>query len=122
MWASEEYFQSVKTQNHEHINLNVEDPEQRIVEFARGADVLIHDAQYTPAEFQKKNDWGHSTYQYAVEVAMQAGVDTLILFHHEPEHPDAMIANIEREAQSLLESKGANIKCKAAYEGLELTF
>jgi len=122
MWSTEEYFQSVKTQNHDFIHLNVEDPEQRIVEFARDADVLIHDAQYTPAEFEEKNDWGHSTYQYAVEVAMQAGVDTLILFHHEPEHPDAMIANIERQAQSMLESKGSNITCKAAYEGLELRF
>jgi ribonuclease BN (tRNA processing enzyme) len=58
------------------------------LELADGADVLIHDAQYTPAEFEQKAHWGHCTVDYAVRVAKEAGVKTLSLFHHDPAHDD----------------------------------
>jgi phosphoribosyl 1,2-cyclic phosphodiesterase len=62
------------------------DPE--VLDLARDADLLIHDAQYEPAEFAEKHDWGHCTVDYALEVARQAGVKRLALFHHDPSHDD----------------------------------
>lgn len=119
-WATDEYFRSPPAAVFENINLQVEDLNQRIVEFSRGADILIHDAQYTPIEFQDKSDWGHSSYEYAAWIARQAEVKSLILFHHEPEHSDAMVNQIESETRKILSDHQQEIHCIAAYEGLEL--
>ena len=59
-----------------------------VLELCDGADLLIHDAQYTPLEFESKRDWGHCTVDYAVHVAATAGVKRLALFHHDPSHDD----------------------------------
>ncbi len=58
-------------------------------ELAEGADLLIHDAQYTPAEFVTKADWGHCTTEFAVGVSMSCRAKRLALFHHDPERTDA---------------------------------
>ena len=71
----------------------------RVVALSRNADLLIHDAQYTPDELKEKRGWGHSSWEQAVEVAEQAGVKRLALFHHDPEHTDAFLLNMERECQ-----------------------
>lgn len=86
----------------------------RVVELARDADLLIHDAQYTPAELERKRGWGHSSWEQAVEVALAARVKRLALFHHDPEHDDAFLLGIEREAQRLFSN------AFLAREGLEL--
>jgi phosphoribosyl 1,2-cyclic phosphodiesterase len=59
-----------------------------VLALCHGADLLIHDAQYTPEEFLLRSDWGHCTVDYAVRVAAQAGVRSLALFHHDPSHDD----------------------------------
>jgi phosphoribosyl 1,2-cyclic phosphodiesterase len=66
-----------------------------------GADLLIHDAQYTPEEFAQKPTWGHCTSEYAVWLADEAGVRTLALFHHDPMHDDWHIDRTVKEAQRL---------------------
>ena len=58
-------------------------------ELVEGVDLLIHDAQYTPAEFETKAHWGHCTTEFAVGVAMSCGAKRLALFHHDPERTDA---------------------------------
>jgi phosphoribosyl 1,2-cyclic phosphodiesterase len=58
------------------------------LELCAGADLLIHDAQYTPEEFAMKRDWGHCTPEFAVWLAATAGVKRLALFHHDPAHVD----------------------------------
>jgi phosphoribosyl 1,2-cyclic phosphodiesterase len=58
-------------------------------ELAEGVDLLIHDAQYTPLEFQTKSHWGHCTTEFAVGVAMSCRAKRLALFHHDPERTDA---------------------------------
>jgi len=121
MWATEEYFNSLGSNKHDHIAVAFDDLNRRIIEFARGADLLIHDAQYTPGEFEEKVDWGHSPYPFAAQVASQAGVKHLVLFHHEPEHSDAMIGQMEQQAREALQEADHQIKCQAAYEGLELS-
>ena len=73
----------------------------KVVAFARNADLLVHDAQYTPRELKSKKGWGHSSWEQAVEVALQAGVKRLALFHHDPEHNDSFLLNMEKEAQRI---------------------
>lgn len=76
-----------------------------IVDFARGADLLIHDAQYLHDEYfstsKPKKGWGHSTIEMAAEVAKKAKVKRLALFHHEPVHDDRAMRAIERRAKRL---------------------
>jgi phosphoribosyl 1,2-cyclic phosphodiesterase len=79
---------------------------------ARGADVLIYDAQYTPEEYPGKVGWGHSTWTAAVELARAAGVRQLVLYHHDPRRSDAQVAEIEARAQDAFAST------VAAREGL----
>lgn len=74
----------------------------RVIELARDADLLIHDAQFTPEEKQERPEWGHSSWLEAVEVGKAAGVRRLALFHHDPEHTDDDLEEIERQAQQLL--------------------
>ena len=62
---------------------------RKVVDFFRGADLLIHDAQYTDAEWKDgKLGWGHSSFEYSIETAYRAGVRRLILTHHDPERTD----------------------------------
>jgi len=67
-----------------------------IVDFCQGADVLIHDAQYTHDELKKKKGWGHSSYDQAIQVAESARIDRLIATHHDPDHDDAFLSEMER--------------------------
>ncbi len=94
------------------------DPE--VLALADGVDLLIHDAQYSSAEFVAKQAWGHSTVPYAVEVARRAGARTLALFHHDPDHDDAMIDSLVQEARVL--ATGHPLEVLGAAEGLSLTW
>ncbi len=70
-----------------------------------GADLLLHDAQYTDEEFDAKPDWGHSTVGYAVRVAAESGVRRLLLFHHDPSHTDREIGVLARGARGLADAR-----------------
>lgn len=89
-----------------------------VIEFARGADLLIHDAQYLHGEYHSKTKpkkgWGHSTIEMAAEVAAKAQVKQLVLFHHEPRHDDRAMHRIERLGRQLFANS------MVAYQGLEL--
>jgi phosphoribosyl 1,2-cyclic phosphodiesterase len=73
----------------------------RLLELARGTDVLIYDAQYTEEEYASRHGWGHSTAAEGARLARAAGVGQLVLFHHDPSHDDEAIERIEREARAL---------------------
>lgn len=73
--------------------------DQRVVELAKDADLLIHDAQFTPEELKYKKGWGHSSYLQAIEVAEKANVKRLILTHHDPDHNDTLLQEIEDECK-----------------------
>jgi phosphoribosyl 1,2-cyclic phosphodiesterase len=74
-----------------------------IVEFAKDADLLIHDGQYTNEEYEKKfRGWGHSTWEHAVEVAIKANVKRLIITHHDPDHNDAFLDDLEKKCRKIL--------------------
>jgi phosphoribosyl 1,2-cyclic phosphodiesterase len=86
-----------------------------VVEFAKGADILVHDAQYTTEELPKFRGWGHSSYEQAIEVAEQAGVERLIMTHHDPSHDDQFLSAIEKKCQDRLKH------CLLAREGMEIS-
>jgi phosphoribosyl 1,2-cyclic phosphodiesterase len=95
--------------------------DRRLVKFAQGADVLIHDAQYLEAHYRGQlaghpatQGYGHSTALMACEVAVAAGVGQLILFHHDPSYSDAVVEGMEGSTKK----KFAEVQ--AAYEGLEI--
>lgn len=85
-----------------------------LIRFARGSDLLIHDAQITSQEYVDlpMQGWGHSTPEMAAQVARQAQVKRLILFHHDPDHSDDQLDEMGREAQALFPAT------VMAYEGL----
>lgn len=85
-----------------------------LVEFARGADVLSHDAQYAESEYREKAGWGHSSWQRACGLALEASAKRLVLFHHDPDHDDAALDEIQRLSTQML----SPLPCTVAYEGL----
>jgi diguanylate cyclase (GGDEF)-like protein len=94
--------------------------DQRHVAFLEGADLIIHDAQYSDEEYAGKIGWGHSTVEYATDVALAAGSSRLALFHHDPAHDDATVARLEAIAQDRAAARGSALEVFAAGEGLEL--
>jgi phosphoribosyl 1,2-cyclic phosphodiesterase len=83
---------------------------------ALNADLLICDAQYTPAEYETHKGWGHSTWKNAVKVAKDSHAKQLVLFHHDPVHDDETLTQIVNEACEEFENT------TAAWEGLTLEF
>jgi phosphoribosyl 1,2-cyclic phosphodiesterase len=98
-----------------------EDWRRRLVEFVRGARLLVHDTTYTREEYEHHRGWGHSTYEDAVELALDAGVETLVLFHHKPERTDDEVDQRVAECRALVERRGGSVRIVAAAEGLTLT-
>jgi diguanylate cyclase (GGDEF)-like protein len=94
--------------------------DQRHVAFMRGADLVIHDAQYTREEYVNRLGWGHSTVEYATDVALAAGVKRLALFHHDPGHDDLAMDRLEADALRRVKACGGALEVFAAREGLEL--
>jgi ribonuclease BN (tRNA processing enzyme) len=90
-----------------------------VLELCDGADLVIHDSQYTEEEFVVKALWGHSTIAYAVHVAREAGARQLAMFHHDPLHVDDDIDRLLGEARALDEASGLE-RVLAASEGLTL--
>ena len=95
--------------------------DQRHVAFMKDADLVIHDAQYSEEEYLQRVGWGHSTVEYAVDVAMEAGARRVALFHHDPTHDDAAMEALEARAKARAQAAGSRIEVFAAREGLELT-
>jgi len=81
-------------------------PDERLVELARGTDLLIHDAQYTSEEYngangESRKDWGHSTPEAAAQVAVAANAKKLVLFHYAPHHDDATVDQMLQVASAI---------------------
>ena len=95
--------------------------DQRHIAFMKDADLVIHDAQYSEEEYLQRVGWGHSTVEYAVDVAMEAGARRVALFHHDPTHDDAAMEALEARAKARAQAAGSRIEVFAAREGLELT-
>ncbi|MDY7041836.1 MAG: MBL fold metallo-hydrolase [Chloroflexota bacterium] len=78
--------------------------DQRVVDLARSADLLIHDAQFSAEQKSSHWDWGHSSWEDAVHVALAADTKRLALFHHDVLATDDELEEVERQAQSMFPS------------------
>ena len=67
---------------------------EKIRQFIKGADIVIHDAQYTSEEYSTHKGWGHCSYDHAIQTASGMDVKQLVLFHHEPTRTDAQLDKI----------------------------
>lgn len=90
---------------------------KRLVEFAKGADVLIHDAQYLDSEYPQRVGWGHSCISEVLKLAAEAKVRRLYLYHHDPSHNDEIVAEKEAFGRKFFADRGLEIECMAAAEG-----
>ena len=90
----------------------VEGPTPEALALARGADLLIHDAMFSDAEYESRAGWGHSPVSSAISVAERSGVGKVALFHHSPDSTDAEIDTIVADAR-----RRTSISLVAAAEG-----
>jgi len=81
----------------------------KVVQFVKGCDLLVADAQYTDEEYEQKRGWGHSSVSHVMDLSVQGQVKTLSLFHHEPTHDDKFLAAIERKAKALGKKRKLNV-------------
>ncbi len=90
------------------------------VDFLQGVDVLIHDAQYTEDDMPHKHGWGHSLISQVRQLAIDAEVGTLVMFHHDPDRNDAELDEIQIENESYFKHKRAPAKSICAAEGMRI--
>jgi phosphoribosyl 1,2-cyclic phosphodiesterase/DNA-binding response OmpR family regulator len=96
----------------------LEGGDRRHAEFLRGADLVIHDAQYTPEEYAKKIGWGHATPQYAIAACKAAGARRLALTHHDPSRTDDDLDRVLAGIEGLVRTSGVEVF--AAAEGMTI--
>jgi phosphoribosyl 1,2-cyclic phosphodiesterase len=94
---------------------------EKLVRFLGDADVLFHDAMFSDAEYPRREGWGHSTFTQAVQLAEDAGVRRLYLFHHAPERTDVELSRILDELRDDIARRGSKLEIDVAAEGEELT-
>jgi phosphoribosyl 1,2-cyclic phosphodiesterase/CheY-like chemotaxis protein len=108
--------------------LSARTADDKHVDFIAGFDLLLHDTQYTAAQYKDKITWGHSTVEYVVDVALAAGVRQLVLFHHDPMRIDEQVEELVQMAKDRIEKRRgefaatahANLEVFAAYDKQEL--
>lgn len=93
---------------------------RELVEFVAGARMLVHDTMYTVEEYDHHRGWGHSTHEDAVELALDAGVEQLVCFHHKPERTDDEVDQRVEACRALVKRRGGKLEILAAAEGLTL--
>jgi phosphoribosyl 1,2-cyclic phosphodiesterase len=93
----------------------------KLVQFAEGADTLIHDAMYLDQIIQARAGWGHSTPRQAVDLAAEARCARLILFHHEPEHDDDALDRLLADTRTYAAKVAPRLVVDAAAEGMRLS-
>ncbi len=90
------------------------------VRFTAGADLLLHDSEYTEEEYRTKKTWGHSMYRDALQLALDAQVKNFGLFHHNQERTDAALDEIVAQCRQIIAVRRASLDCFAVQEGMEI--
>lgn len=93
----------------------------RLVAFARDADLLIHDSMYTEEEYPSRFGWGHSTFRQSLRLAEDAAARRLLFFHHDPERSDEDLSEIVDRVRDEALGRGCQVEMSAAREGIEFT-
>lgn len=91
--------------------------DRRHIRFLEGADLIIHDAQYTLEDFPAKTGWGHMPIERAVDYALSAQAQRLALFHHDPTRDDDAVDQLYERAQARAATGGSGLQVYAAAEG-----
>ena len=91
-----------------------------LVQFLRGSDILILDTQYTDEEYTVHIGWGHGSISSAIALALEAEVQRLVLFHHDPNHDDAMIDTMLKSGRELAMKSGSHLEVTGAQQGTEV--
>jgi phosphoribosyl 1,2-cyclic phosphodiesterase/CheY-like chemotaxis protein len=97
--------------------LPVHPEDRQHLDFVAGADLLIHDAQYTVAEYPTRVGWGHSTIDYSLELALAARVRRLALFHHDPSRTDDLLDDVLAACRRRVAEAGGGPEVLVAAEG-----
>lgn len=90
------------------------------VDYLHGVDVLIHDAQYTEDDMPHKHGWGHSLISQVRQLAIDAEVKALVMFHHDPDRTDGELDEVKIENESHFKGKHAPAKSYIAAEGMQI--
>ena len=90
------------------------------MDFVRGARLLIHDTTYTAEEYERHRGWGHSSYEDALALALDAGVERLALFHHMPERTDDDLDRLIEACREEVVRRGSTLEVIGAAEGMTL--
>ncbi len=83
--------------------------------------MLIHDAEYTEADYLKKKAWGHTVYRDALRLALGAGVKKLGLFHHNQERTDSELDSIVEDCRKAILLSGHRLDCFALEQEMEIS-
>ena len=83
-------------------------PDQSVLGLIEGADLVVYDSTYTDEEFTHRVGWGHSTWQEGIRLCSNANVKRLALFHHDPDHEDPQMEQIEQAAKEMWSSTFAS--------------
>ena len=105
-------------EEHELYKEMIHEEHQSELNLIQDADILIHDAQYTPDDYDKKRGWGHSCYIDTINTAIDANVKELYLFHHDPNYNDTTMEAILKHSNEIIKEKGASLICHIAKEGM----
>ncbi|MFC2155997.1 MBL fold metallo-hydrolase [Acidobacteriota bacterium] len=88
--------------------------------FSAKADLLIHDAEFTEEEYKRTKKWGHSVYKVALKLALEAGVKSFGLFHHNQDRTDAALDNMVRDCRDIIKDRNSELDCFAVHQGMEI--
>ncbi len=91
------------------------------VGFCREVDVLIHDAQYDRNDMPQKHGWGHSTMSQVRQLALDAEVRCLVMFHHDPDRTDLQLDFVQKDNDQFFHGKKAPALSVCAAEGMQIT-
>lgn len=94
--------------------------DDKILDFAKDADLLIIDAQYTKVEYQTKRGWGHSSIPSAINFGIKSKAKKIILFHLDPSRKDEDMMLIEHYIENYFKMKGVKFNVYVAREGMEI--
>lgn len=94
---------------------------EEYIAFCRGADLLLHDAEYFPEEYDQRRGWGHSTCDQAVDLALAARVGMLGLFHHNQDRDDAGVDLMLARSQKRVREQSAKMRCLAVSQEWAIT-
>jgi len=90
---------------YDHEPFSSDEENEKVRQFIKGADIVIHDAQYTQDEYASHKGWGHCSYDQVLKAAQGIGIGRLVLFHHEPSRKDKDLEQIEKSFAGMTNPK-----------------